>query len=192
MLSKMKHSKSTLKLIVGAVIIFIAAAAGMYLGGKLSNTSGRGAAQQEILTNLTLGPGKEFPDIELMDNSYQPAMSKSLLNERGTVILFMDHQCPPCKDVAQFWQTMINDGAVIDSQVVGICFANAANIREIHNKYQIDFPVFADERYVFLDYYGVDALPLILIVNQSGVITHIESDSNQKISKKDLKKYLHS
>ncbi|MGH8015333.1 MAG: peroxiredoxin family protein, partial [Candidatus Zixiibacteriota bacterium] len=163
----------------------------MYLGGKLSNSSGQSAAQpQEILTNLTLGPGKQFPDIELIDGLYNPATSKSILDENGTVILFMDHQCPPCKDVAQFWQKMIEDGAVNKTQVVGICFANAANIYEIHNKYQIDFPIYADERYTFLDHYGVDAFPLVLIVDELGMITYIESDSNVKIDRDELKKRL--
>ncbi len=189
-LDNMKDSKSTLKLIIGAVIIFIAATGGMYLGGKLSKSSGQAAAQQEFLTNLTLGPGNEFPEIELMDVSYKPVMSKSVLNENGTVILFMDHQCPPCKEIAQFWQGLINEGTISKSQVVGICFANAANIKEIHNKYQVDFPVFADERYVFLDHYGIDALPLTFVVGKSGLVTYLESDSNARIGKDELEKSL--
>jgi peroxiredoxin len=188
----MKNISSTVKFIVGAVIIFLAAAGGMYLGGKLSGSDDTAAQNQEILTNLTLGPGKEFPDIELINKEYKPEMSRSVLNPNGTVILFMDHQCPPCKDIAQFWQGLINEGAVQKSQVIGICYANAANIKEIHGKYQVDFPVFADERYVFLDYHGVDALPLTMVVGKSGVITYIESDSNARISKDDLKKSLES
>lgn len=188
--AEMKDSKPILKFILGAVIIFVAAAGGMYLGGKLTHSTGETSAQPDFLTNLTLGPGKEFPEIELMDVSYKPVMSKSVLNENGTVILFMDHQCLPCKEIAQFWQGLINDGTIGKSQVVGICFANAANIKEIHNKYQVDFPVFADERYVFLDHYGIDALPLTFVVGKSGFVTYMESDSNARISKDELKKSL--
>lgn len=189
-LSAMKNTNAFLKLVVGAVVIFVAAVGGMYLGGKLSKSSGRSSAQQDIFTNLTLGPGKSLPDVELIDSTYKPVMSKNILNENGTVILFMDHQCPPCKDIAEFWQSLINEGAVSKSQVIGICYANAANIHEIYNKYQVEFPVFADEKYTFLDHYGVDAFPLTLIVDKSGTITYIESDSNARISKSQLKKSL--
>jgi peroxiredoxin len=169
----------------------VAAAGGMYLGGKLSNTGGSSSAQQnEILTRLTLGPGKEFPNVELIDSLFKPVMSKMVLNENGTIILFMDHQCPPCKDIAQFWQKLINEGAINQDQVVGLCFANAAQIQEIHQKYSVKYAIFADERYTFLDHYGVDAFPLTLIINKSGTITYIESDSNARISLDELTKSL--
>jgi len=189
----MKYSNSVVKLLVAALVIFIAAAGGMYLGGKLGIKSGNASAQQEdVFTNLTLGPGVEFPEIELIDSKYLPVMSKVLLNENGTVVLFIDDDCPPCGEIAADWQKRIDEGAIASKQVVGICFANAAQIHSIHDKYQVDFPIYADERYVFLDYYGVDAFPLILVVNGSGVITYVESDSNKKLGKEELNRLLKS
>jgi len=189
----MSFTETPVKLLLAVVVIIIAAAAGMYLGGKLSESSGQSSANQlDIFTHLTLGPGIDFPDIQVTNDRYQPELTQSILNENGTVILFMDHQCPPCQDVAVFWQQLINNGDIASEQVIGICFEDAAHIHNIRNRYQVTFPIYADEEYTFLDNYGVDAFPLILIVGRSGVINYIETDSNKKIGKSELKKSLQS
>ncbi len=187
----MNAPNSILKMIVGGVIIFVAAFGGMYLGGILGNKSDNvSASQEDVFTDLKLISGSVFPDTELIDKKYLPVMSKSLLNQDGTVVLFMDDDCPPCSDIAWEWQRKIDEGIIQGSQVMGICFANAAQIHSIHDKYQIDFPIYADERYTFLDYYGVDAFPLVVVLDKSGVIRYVEHDSNKKIDPSELKKLL--
>ena len=187
----MKSSNSTVQLIVGAVVLFAAAFGGMYFGGLIGkNSNDASASQDDVFTDLKLTPGTEFPDIELINGEYKPVMSKSLLNPNGTVVLFMDDDCPPCGDVAKDWQKKIDDGIIESSQVMGICFANAAQSHSIHEKYQVNFPIYGDERYVFLDSYGVDAFPLILVLDKSGVIRYVEHDSNKTLDASQLKKLL--
>lgn len=189
----MNSSNSILKMVVGGVIIFVAAFGGMYLGGVLGNKSGKASANREnVFTDLKLILGSEFPDTELIDKKYLAVMSKSLLIQNGTVILFIDDDCPPCGDIAKEWQKKINEGIISNNQVMGICFANAAQIHSIRDKYQVDFPIYADERYTFLDYYGVDAFPLVLVLDKSGVIRYVEHDSNKKIDPSELKRLLES
>ena len=187
----MKSSNSIVKLIVGAVVIFVAAFGGMYFGGVIGKKSSNASANQDdVFTELKLIPGTEFPDTELINGEYKAVMGNSILNENGTVVLFMDDDCPPCGDIAVEWQKKIDQGIVESHQVMGICFANAAQIHSIHEKYKVDFPIYADERYTFLDYYGVDAFPLVLVLDKSGVIRYVEHDSNKKIEPSELKKLL--
>jgi len=187
----MKSPNSIVKPILGAFVIFVAAFGGMYFGGLIGkNTNNVSAEQDDVFTDLKLIPGVSFPDIELINGEYKSVMSKALLHPRGTVVLFMDDDCPPCGDVARDWQKKIDDGVIDSNQVMGICFANAAQIHSIHEKYHVKFPIYGDERYVFLDNYGVDAFPLILVLDRAGIVRHKEYDSNQKIEPSELKKLL--
>ena len=174
------------------LIIFVAAAAGMYVGGLWRQQQGQesSAVEADVFGNLTLVAGAAFPDVELETPDYGRIGSQKVLHPEGTVILFLESECSPCHGLSIDWQKMIADGVVAREQVVGISYSDVNRLAESLANYQIDFPLYADPSYTFMDQYGVDAFPLILVVGKSGTIRYSDIDARRKISPGDLRKLL--
>ena len=188
------QTKSSAYWLLVGLIVFAAAAGGMYLGGKMqaSPTAEVDAAENDIFTNLTLTVGEVFPDVELETSSYGRIGSQSVLHPEGTVVLFVESDCSPCHSLSIDWQKMIADGVIAREQVVGISFTDVNRVAEALVNYDIDFPLYADPNFTFMDSYGVDAFPLILVVGKSGIIRYSDRDARRKISPADLRAMLDS
>lgn len=174
------------------LIVFAAAAAGMYVGGVFRQQQGTETAEVEadVFQSLTLKPGATFPDVELETTSYGRVNSRSILHHEGTVVLFLEADCSPCHSLSIDWQRAIDEGVITRDQVVGISYSDVNHVIEALANYHVDFPMYADPNYTFMDQYGVDGFPLILVVGKSGTIRYSDIDARKKVSPGDLREFL--
>lgn len=180
---------SALKWLVGVAVIIAAAAAGTFLGGLFKGDATVEAQPTEsfdVFTNLSLHAGDPFPDITLHDLNYAEVSSTDILHEQGTVVLFMEPNCPPCHSLAIDWQKAVENNVIDPDQVVGISYSDANRLKEMLANYEVSFRLYADPTYAFMDQFGVDGFPLILVVNPSGTITYVDNNPYRKISSDQL------
>lgn len=174
------------------LIVFAAAAAGMYVGGVFRGQQDTEAAEFEadVFGNLMLTVGSMFPDVELETSSYGRISSRKILHPEGTIVLFLEADCSPCHSLSIDWQQAITGGVIAREQVVGISYSDVNRVAEALANYQVDFPMYADPNYTFMDQYGVDAFPLILVTGKSGVIRYSDIDARKKIAPDQLRDLL--
>lgn len=171
---------------LGAVaVILFAAAGGLYVGGLFKDgneVAAQPVEQFDVFAELSLAVGNPFPDIMLHDLQYHERSSRNILHQDGTVILFMEPNCPPCHSLAIEWKEAIDEGTIGADQVVGISYSDAARLEQALANYDITFRYYADPHYAFMDQYGVDGFPLLVVVNKSGTITYVDTNSDAKIA----------
>lgn len=175
------------------VIIFIIAAAGVYFGSSMKTSMQDNPDDEEkpdIFTSLKLFPDSTFPDVALLDKDSHPVGSQSLISDKGTLILFIDSECSSCHTLAKYWQQLINEGKIDNTQVCAISYNDIGYLMDFLEEYGITFDIYTDTGFTFLDRYGIDAYPFELVVNENGIVTYTNSDSRKKLSVKDLNSYL--
>ena len=178
-------------ILAAIAVILIAASAGLYLGGRFhSSDDNSPTVNAGVFGNLKLAVGTAFPKIELIDTVYQTRTTSELLRPNGTVILFTDNDCEPCHTVSTYLQQMIDEGVVLADQVIGITFDDAGSVRTFMQNAGISYQIYSDEAFRFINEYGVDAFPLILMVDQSGIITYSYDDSQIEPEPEAIKAYL--
>lgn len=188
-----KSQLSTRQLIIGGLIIFAAVAGGILIGGLSRDViADRNEPEiaPDIFTGLTLQPQTQFPNYYLYDADKYLYDSKALLSPNGTVVLFMEHGCTPCHGMVKQLQSLINTGILHSEQVVGISFSEASTLNEMVEAYDLTFKVYADENFAFYDSCGVDAFPLVLMVDSDGTILYSDYDSRNKLDEDLLDQFI--
>lgn len=178
---------SIAKLALSALVIVLAVGCGMFLGNLYKGaTEEVSQVDYDVFTHLTLVEGVAFPDIPLQDSVFDSVNSIKLLNERGTVVLFMEPNCPPCHQLHRRWQQALADGLLTSGQVIGISYSDQLSFTELRDSALPGFPIYIDPAYTFMRDCGVDGFPLILVVGASGVIRYKTIDANETLSQDDL------
>jgi peroxiredoxin len=182
-----RKSPNVLSLVLTGVVVLVAAAGGVYLGGAFgASNQTRAPVESDVFTDLKLTVGSPFPDVQLTDRNYDSRQTADLLNPSGTVVLFLDDGCQPCEDMVANWTSMVTSGAITADRIVGITFDAANKIDVIEKKYGLPFPVYADESFTFLSNYGVDGFPLTIVVDGNGTVRRVESDYRVRIGANEL------
>jgi peroxiredoxin len=187
-------NKSTMKSAIVTVVIFAAAAAGVYLG--MSLRGGGSASPQPVQAEPEGAPtsklalGSIFPDVAVFDESGAPLNTKSLVGDHGAVLLFMELGCPPCKEMSQKWQGAIESGKAAGVPLLGVTINLPVNIRPYRMKNKLTFPIYADTLNIFMDNYDVTNYPLEVVVGKSGKVTYTTFNSAEPIDFDKLKEQL--
>lgn len=189
-----RNSIFSLQSILITLIIFAAAAAGVYLGmslrGRNSVPQPLEASENPNAPTTQLKAGVAFPEVQLCDESGAPVNTSKLLGGKGGVVLFMELGCPPCKEMSDKWQAAIESGEAKDVSLIGITVNGPVYIRPYRLKNKLTFPIYSDTSNIFMDKYNITNYPLELVIGKSGKVTYSTFDSNEPIDFSQLKKQL--
>ena len=179
-MTEKKKSFSIVQLITALFVICIAAASGMYFGSSFNNATTENINPDSFDTfrDLKLLPDSTFPDVQLLDKNAHFVNSQSMLHKKESIILFIDSECPPCHDIADYWQNMINQQKILNEQIIAISFNDYGYLEDFIDSSHITFSVYTDPDFTFMQTFGVDAYPLTMYVNADGIITKIFTNSN--------------
>ena len=183
-MTKKQKQFSSLQLVATAIVIFVAAAGGMYLGKSFNQSDIHEAPLTEDVTtfaNLSLDVDSTFPNVTVVDFDINEVGTTSLLSDKNTVVIFIDAECPPCHDKVKHWQTEIDNGNISNDQVIAITFNDLAYIEEFLKKYNVTFGVYSDFNFEFMNMYGVDAYPFEILVDSNGIIKETNFENNQYV-----------
>ncbi|HVP06915.1 MAG TPA: redoxin domain-containing protein [Candidatus Acidoferrum sp.] len=180
------NRKTLLKNAAAVALIFAAAFAGVQLGKGF-----RAHRMQESTPPLSpetpaskLDDGRVFPDVALQATDGTGMTTKSLLANRGGVVLFLELGCPPCKEMCERWQQFIDAKQLGDIPLWGVTFSPLAEIEPYKAANKLSFPIYCDTGRVFMSQYALSSYPMALIVGRSGVV---EWHSYNALDKIDLK-----
>lgn len=175
-----KKNNPLLQNIALVLIIFVAAAGGMYLGVSLNKPTEQIVSDTNFNTfeSLILLPDSTFPNVQLLDKSSHTVGSQSLLYNGETIVIFIDAECPPCHDIALHYKKLIDDNTYLPEQIVAISFNDYGYLESFIDSNELPFSVYTDPEFAFMQKYGIDAYPFVMHVNSEGVITETSSDSN--------------
>lgn len=171
------------------VLVFVVALGGMYLGMATSQRNSEPSMRQEELkSKLTEGSG--FPDVNLLDESGNPVHSRELLNDKGTIVLFLEPGCPPCEQMSKRWQGIADDGKLGDMGLISISFAPITEVAKYKIEHGLRFAAYADTSFTFMEKYEVTNYPLMVALDGDGNIRWHTFDANQEIDMKELRENL--
>ena len=182
----LKHRQfSLLQLIASAVVIFAAAAGGVYFGKSFNQKDTDEVLLVEdvsTFTNLALNIDSTFPNVTVIDFDVNEVGTASLLNDKRTIVVFIDSECPPCHNKVKHWQTEIDKGNISKEQVIAITFNDLGYIEEFLSMYNVTFGVYSDFNFEFLNKYGVDAYPFEMLVDNNGIIKEVNFENDTYIT----------
>jgi peroxiredoxin len=178
-----KKTHRTAKTFGFIVLVFCVGVAGVLVGNVL-----RGYFSGSRTTNVTahvprslLRLGMVFPNVEVVGEKGDIRRTGDLLGSGGSVVLFLDLECPPCNDMALKWQSAVDKREVEAERVWGITFHSTEVIRTYKAENGLRFPIFTDSLQTFLRDYEVNRFPLEVIVGASGKIRSTSYDSESPI-----------
>jgi peroxiredoxin len=162
--------------------VFVAGVLGIYAGAKVRDHAGAAprASLRAEMVQPRLPIGEPFPDLPLTDLDGRIVSSRDLA-AGGSVVLFLDLECPPCTDLARRWQTALDDGAVEAGQVWGVSYHPRERIEEYREAHGLDLPIYEDAGQRFRTDHRIDRFPLAVTVGASGLVRDTSYDSASPI-----------
>ena len=100
-------------------------------------------------------PGDEAPDFELPDQDGRPVHLSELRGAPVVVYFYPKADTPGCTTQACGVRDHRADYAAVGSVVLGISPDPVAKVKKFHDKYDLDFPLLADEGHTVAGAYGV-------------------------------------
>jgi peroxiredoxin len=160
------------------VLVFAVGVAGVYVGGRTRGRvdSARSPHQSLELANHQLPLGDPFPDVPLIGADGHTRSSRELA-AGGSVVLFLDLDCPPCTDLAHRWQAAIDHRLVEPDRVFAVCYYPRHLIADYRAAQGLTLPVYQDSLQTFRTIHGVDRFPLAVTVGASGLVRGTSYDS---------------
>ena len=174
------------------ILVLVIAAAGMYLG--MSVKSMQASQDSEFLQHSgptsKLQVGTTFPDLELITSDSGTVRTSEMIDQDGSVFVFMEVGCPPCETMTQKWQELINSGEIAEDQVIGVSFEELKYVQTYAKKRGLTFPIYADTGMVFMRNYGVAEFPLAVVVGKAGDVKMYTFDARVSFDADELKKQM--
>jgi peroxiredoxin len=146
------------------LLLVVVAAAG--LAGGLWFRSARTPPPSDALDS-PFAEGDVFPDVVVIDDAGQPRSTHEILGSRGGVVLFLDPDCPPCRDMSLLWQSRVADGEIGADRVLGVAPAEIEAVRAYRDALALSFSIYSDADRAFAREHGVVAFPLRVVVDSS-------------------------
>jgi len=170
------------------VLVLIAVAGGVVVGTLIRDRMDhrRMVEMNQRAPRTLLGLGDDLPDVTLTVAGGYTETCAELLSERGSIVLFLDLECPPCVVMCQRWQRALDDGEVDDTQVFGITNHPQDAVAAFLSENNITFPVHQDAAGEFRKQYEVDRFPLEVVVGASGRVRSLSYDSVSPVDFNDL------
>lgn len=157
------------------VLVFAVGVAGVYVGSRVRGSADPPHLPLELASHQ-LPLGEPFPDVPLIGADGHTRSSRELV-AGGSVVLFLDLDCPPCTDLARRWQTAIDDRLVAPDRVFAVCYYPRDAIADYRETQGLTLPVFQDSLQTFRTVHGVDRFPLAVTVGASGFVRGTSYDS---------------
>ncbi|MDZ4724303.1 MAG: redoxin domain-containing protein [candidate division Zixibacteria bacterium] len=185
------NSLSISKIILIAILVFGAVFGGVYMGLRSRSQEPEPILSMDgdtLLTSFT--NGTIFPQEEFMTEEGTLISSAELYKDSGAVLLFMELGCPPCNEISQLWQDMIDSNLIDRQRVAGITYSLPGEIRMYKKEHSINFLIYSDTGLVFMTKYDVRNFPLAVYVGQSGKVQGHTFDSKERIDANTIAIYL--
>jgi peroxiredoxin len=178
-----KKGLTPAKIAVFAVLMFAVGVAGVVAGGWLRNrlSSSKTAMVTSRVPRSLLRQGMVFPDAEIVDNHTELRRTGELIGDRGSIVLFLDLECPPCIKMAVKWQDALYNNMIEEGLVWGISYHSYEVVQTFREENDLHFPIFTDSMQTFLKEYEVNRFPLEVVVGSSGRIRSLSYDSESPI-----------
>jgi peroxiredoxin len=121
-----------------------------------------------------------FPDVALIGPSGEQVYSGSLVGE-GSVVLFLDLECPPCEVMTAKWQAAADDNVVFPGRLWAVTYFPRQYVDDYVKQHNITFPVYVDSLQTFHHKYEVNRFPLEVVVGVSGHIRSMSYNSEAPV-----------
>jgi peroxiredoxin len=171
------------KIAVYALLMFAVGVAGVVAGGLLRDriASSKSTVVTSRVPRSLLRQGMVFPDAELVDHNIELRRTGQLIGGYGSIVLFLDLECPPCISMAVKWQDALANSMIEEGRVWGISYHSSEVVKTFKEENDLHFPIFTDSMQTFLKEYEVNRFPLEVIVGSSGRIRSLSYDSESSI-----------
>jgi peroxiredoxin len=173
--------------------IGVVAVGGAYIGARLAARS-----QPEPFPNMQRGvpafllaSEAEFPTAQLLGEDGIPRPTEDFLGRKGTVILFLDPSCDPCKYAARQWQQHYESGGMGDVEILGISASDRETVARYHAQLALEYPIVTDPTHAYITRYGVDTYPWEIVVDGRGRVLSYTGVAQDMASLTSLRPLLH-
>ncbi len=163
--------------------MFAVGIAGVLAGAMLRNhfASSKSTMVTARVPRSLLKQGMTFPDAAVADTDGRLRRTAELIEDSGSVVLFLDLECPPCVNMALRWQDALDNALVEEGKVWAISYHTSEVIRNFMEENDLRFPIYTDSSQTFLKEYEVNRFPLEVVVGTSGRIRSLSYDSESPI-----------
>lgn len=121
-----------------------------------------------------------FPDVPLVGPDGETAYTGSLAGD-GSVVLFLDLDCPPCDAMSARWQAAWDADAILPGRLWGVTYFPRDVVEQYARDHNIGFPIYVDSLRTFHTQYEVNRFPLEVVVGSSGLIRSTSYDSESPV-----------
>ena len=171
-------ASSRLRSLLFGLWIAVLALGGAFAGVKLAqrNSVPADLPYERSAPGFLLASEATLPTAQLMGEETVPVSTTEIPGRGGSVVLFLDTECQPCRYAAGQWQNLIADGLLGDIAVLGISPSPRESIESFRTHLALDFPVYQDPSQTYMHRYGVDSFPWELIVDARGKVLRYTGD----------------
>jgi peroxiredoxin len=185
-----ERSKRMLQWTTLLVLAVVAGYAGLRFG---STMRARNAPEIVEAPEFPFKPGDALPDVRLADSLGTEVGSVELVSGRhGAVVLFLDLNCDGCSAMATRWEEGLSRGVVQPERLFAITSAPAATNAEYRASHALSYPIYQDIESAFLQRHGVVTYPMEMVVNASGTIQSLSTDSMTPIDGESVRTLIDS
>ena len=184
---------STKRWLQGTTLVVLAVAAG-YAGLRFGGTlRARNAPAIVEAPEFPFKPGDAFPDVRLADSLGTEVGSVDLVNgKQGAVVLFLDPNCEGCSAMATRWEEGLSQGVIEPERLFAITSEPAAANAQYRASHALSYPIYQDIESAFLQRHGVVTYPMEIVVNATGTIQSLSTDSKTPIDSESVRALIDS
>jgi peroxiredoxin len=175
-----------------ALAIGVTAAGGVYVGARIAARSRPDPfpGMQRGVPTFLLASEAHFPTAQLLGEDGVPHATEDLLGPQGTVILFLDPSCDPCKPVARKWQQHSASGRLGNVGILGISASDRGSVARYRARLSLDYPILTDPDHVYITRYGIDTYPWEIVVDGRGRVVSYTGVAQEMASLSSLRSLL--
>lgn len=188
-----RMSVSMLRLLAGALILTLAIAGGILLGGRWLQAS-NAVTPDRIQHRAYLSIGDVFPDYALHDPVNCSHIRASDLWRRAPLLLILvATDCPHCKAMMKRWPRMVIPELASDIQVV-LIFDQRDWSGEDRTANGLTLPrmtAYVTDRETQVEEDGLAGTPTLIGIGKDGRIRFISPGDNPQVGSEFINKYIH-
>ena len=127
-------------------------------------------------------PGDALPDVLLADSLGTEIGSIALVaGQHGAIVLFLDPNCDGCSAMAEKWENALSEGVVQPERIFGVTSETPAANTRYRAEHALTYPIYQDVESAYLLQHGVVSYPMEVVVDASGMIQAVSSDSRAPV-----------
>jgi len=185
--------KNTAKYLLVGVIAFAGAVSGILIGyqyvGEKQAVASNIIGDENIAEKMKLnfGTGDTFPLVEYTTTHGRSGNSRQFLPGKKSGVIIADIGCEPCQGFMEQWNQIVEPKLKKDvQQVVFLGSDNFVSDKELPN-YLGDKIICLIDMDKFRKEYNLTILPTVVVVDEAGIVRHIQYGQRQGIDYEILK-----